>query len=122
MIVADHQRLKQILIKILTNAINFSPDGGTIRMRCWREGTDFIFTVSDNGPGIPKDVLESVFNRFEAKGKAGKRSGAGLGLSIVESFVGLHNGTVTIDLREGQGTDVTCRIPSGPRPHSAAAE
>ena len=122
MIVADHQRLKQILIKILTNAINFSPDGGTIRMRCWREETDFIFTVSDHGPGIPKDVLESVFNRFEAKGKAGKRSGAGLGLSIVESFVGLHNGTVTIDSREGQGTDVTCRIPSGPRPHSAAAE
>ncbi|MEN9895101.1 MAG: hypothetical protein RIR97_953, partial [Pseudomonadota bacterium] len=121
-IIADHQRLKQILIKILTNAINFSSEGGTIRLHCWRDDADFLFTVSDNGPGIPKDVLETVFNRFEAKGKAGKRSGAGLGLSIVESFVGLHHGTVTIDSREGQGTDVTCRIPSAPHQHSVAAE
>ncbi len=119
---ADHQRLKQILLKILTNAANFSFDGSVIRLEVWREGTDILFKVSDNGPGIPKDVIDTVFNRFEAKGGTGKRSGAGLGLSIVESFVGLHNGTVTIDSREDIGTEVICRIPAGTRSKSVAAE
>ncbi|MCP8895814.1 PAS-domain containing protein [Shinella daejeonensis] len=118
-IVADRQRLKQILVKLLGNAANFAPEGSAIRLRCWREGSDLLFTVSDLGPGIPQDVLKTVFNRFESHGGHG---GAGLGLSIVESFVSLHHGTVTIDSREGRGTDVTCRIPSAPLPAIAAAE
>ncbi len=118
-IVADRQRLKQILVKLLSNAANFAPERSAIRLKCWREGSDLLFTVSDRGPGIPQDVLTTVFDRFESHGSHG---GAGLGLSIVESFVSLHNGTVTIDSREGRGTDVTCRIPSAPRPSIAAAE
>lgn len=122
-IVADQQRLKQILIKILTNAVNFAPEGSSIDMRCWREGTDFVFSVHDNGCGMTKDMLETVFNRFSTNGKGGKRSGAGLGLSIVESFVNLHNGTVTIDSEPGRGTTVACRIPSAaPQQAIAAAE
>ncbi|WP_246752939.1 PAS domain-containing sensor histidine kinase [Sinorhizobium sp. BG8] len=119
-IVADQQRLKQILIKLLSNAANFSAEGSTIRLKCWREpDNDLAFTVSDSGPGIPQEVLQSVFDRFESHGRHG---GAGLGLSIVESFVSLHNGTVTIDSREGTGTDVTCRIPSAMLPTVVAAE
>ncbi|MDX3928452.1 MAG: ATP-binding protein [Shinella sp.] len=118
-IIADQQRLKQIIIKLLANAANFAPEGGTIRLECWREATDLVFTVSDNGPGIPQEVLQTVFDRFESHGRHG---GAGLGLSIVESFVSLHNGTVTIDSREGEGTTVTCRIPSAPLPAIVAAE
>jgi len=118
-IVADPQRLKQILVKLLSNAANFAPEDSAIRLTCRREGTDFVFTVSDRGPGIPRDVLKTVFGRFESHGR---RSGAGLGLSIVESFVSLHRGTVTIDSREGEGTDVTCRIPTAEMPAVAAAE
>lgn len=118
-LVADHSRLKQIIIKLLSNAANFAPDGSTIRLACKRDNGDFVFTVSDSGPGIPNDILESVFKRFESHGKSG---GAGLGLSIVESFVSLHNGTVSINSREGEGTDVTCRIPSGELPRAEAAE
>lgn len=118
-IVADYQRLKQILVKLLTNAANFAPEGSSVELKCWRDGQDLLFSVSDNGPGIPKDMLRTVFNRFESHGR---RGGAGLGLSIVESFVSLHNGTVTIDSREGEGTRVTCRIPSGPMPAIVAAE
>ncbi len=117
--VADHQRLKQILIKLLTNAANFAPDGSTIRLKCRREGSDFVFSVTDNGAGIPQDILDTVFNRFESHGQHG---GAGLGLSIVESFVSLHHGTVEIRSREGEGTEVTCRIPSGELPKFQAAE
>ncbi len=118
-IVADHQRLKQILIKLLANAANFAPEGTAIELKCWREERDLVFSVSDSGPGIPQDVLRTVFNRFESHGR---RGGAGLGLSIVESFVSLHHGTVTIDSREGEGTRVTCRIPGTSLPAIAAAE
>jgi len=118
-IVADQQRLKQILIKLLANAANFAPAGSAIGLRCWREGADLVFTVSDRGPGIPQDVLKTVFNRFESHGRHG---GAGLGLSIVESFVSLHHGTVTIDSHEGRGTEVSVRIPSATMTAFAAAE
>nr|WP_312367460.1 ATP-binding protein [Ensifer sp.] len=117
--VADQQRLKQIFIKLLTNAANFAPDGSVIELACRREGGDFVFSVSDTGPGIPQDVLDTVFNRFESHGQ---RGGAGLGLSIVESFVSLHHGTVSIRSREGEGTEVSCRIPSAEIPKIVAAE
>ncbi len=79
------------------------------------------FSIADKGPGIPEDVLPTVFNRFSS-GKGGKRSGAGLGLSIVESFVHLHKGDVKIDSKPGLGTTVTCRIPSAVYARSVAAE
>ena len=120
--VADQQRLKQILLKLLTNAANFAPEGSTISLKCGREGADFVFSVSDKGPGIPEDLIQSVFNRFASGGKGSKRSGAGLGLSIVESFVSLHDGEVSIESQPGKGTIVTCRIPSAELPHSVAAE
>lgn len=121
-IVADQQRLKQILIKLLTNATNFSPENSTITLNCWRDAANVFFSVRDRGPGIPPDMLKTVFDRFKAQAKDGKRSGAGLGLSIVESFVHLHNGDVSIDSRAGEGTTVTCRIPTNASFHSVAAE
>ncbi len=121
-LVADQQRLKQILIKLLTNAANFAPEGSVISLTCGREGTDFVFSVADTGPGIPEEMLKTVFDRFASNGRGGKRSGAGLGLSIVESFVSLHKGKVSIDSRPGRGTTVSCRIPSGVLSHPVAAE
>jgi len=120
-IVADQQRLKQILIKILTNAVNFAPEGTAVEFKCWREGTDFVFTVTDHGCGIEPAMLESVFDRFSANAKGSKRSGAGLGLSIVESFVSLHHGRVSIESEPGHGTTVRCRIPSASPIQSVAA-
>jgi signal transduction histidine kinase len=121
-VVADQQRLKQILLKLLTNAANFAPEGSTIALTCGRDGTDFVFSVADKGPGIPEEIMRTVFNRFASSGKGGKRSGAGLGLSIVESFVSLHDGQVSIESQPGKGTTVNCRIPSAESPHSVAAE
>lgn len=121
-IVADQQRLKQILLKLLTNAANFAPEGSMITLDCRRNETDVFFSVRDRGPGIPAEMLKTVFDRFSSNSKGGKRSGAGLGLSIVESFVTLHHGEVSIDSRAGEGTTVTCRIPSGQGAHSVAAE
>src|SRR5690606_8234064 len=120
-IVADQQRLKQILLKLLTNAINFAPEGSAITLTCRRDPADVFFSVSDNGPGIPQEMLDSVFDRFSSNPQGGRKSGAGLGLSIVESFVNLHRGEVSIDSSPGGGTTVTCRIPAGTTIHSIAA-
>jgi len=110
---ADHQRLKQIFIKLLTNAANFAPEGTAIGLKCWREDTDFLFTVSDSGPGMTQEMLGKIFDRFESDTKGGRRSGAGLGLAIVKSFVSLHHGSIAVDTAPGLGTHVTCRIPTG---------
>ncbi len=75
-IIADPQRLKQILLKLLSNAANFSPEGTSISLECHREGTDFVFSVSDRGPGISPDMIATVFDRFATGAKSGKRGGA----------------------------------------------
>ncbi|MCC2113296.1 MAG: alkaline phosphatase, partial [Hyphomicrobiales bacterium] len=109
--VGDHQRLKQILFKLLMNAANFAPDGSVVRLRCTQDADSVMFSVSDSGPGIPVDARKDVFARFETHGQGGRRRGAGLGLSIVQSFVGLHNGTVSIEGGEEGGATVVCRFP-----------
>jgi signal transduction histidine kinase len=120
-LIADRQRLKQILIKILTNAVNYAPEGSVVSMKCWREASDFAFSVSDNGCGMSADLVSSAFDRFSTSAKGGKRSGPGLGLSIVQSFVNLHKGEVKIDSEPGRGTTVHCRIPSASLPQMIAA-
>jgi len=120
-LIADRQRLKQILIKILTNAVNFAPEGSVVSMKCWRDGTDFSFSVTDSGCGMSADLLSSAFDRFSTSAKGGKRSGPGLGLSIVQSFVNLHKGDVKIESEPGQGTTVHCRIPNASIPQMIAA-
>ena len=119
---ADHQRLKQIFIKLLTNAANFAPDGSIIGLRCWRDGSDFLFSVSDSGPGMTEEMQNRIFARFESDARGGRKSGAGLGLSIVESFVNLHHGTISLDSSPGLGTRITCRIPAGEEAQMSAAQ
>jgi signal transduction histidine kinase len=120
--VADRQRVRQILSKLLANAANYAPEGSQVRLACRREDGFVLFTVSDRGPGIPKHMLRTIFSRFETHGSGGRRRGAGLGLSIVDSFVSLHNGTVEIESSEGQGTAITCRLPAGGTSRREAAE
>jgi len=121
--IADSQRLKQILFKLLANAANYAPERSAVTLSARRDRDEIVLSVSDSGPGIPKDVLETVFDRFETHSAAGRRSsGAGLGLSIVDSFVALHNGSVEVISDENSGTTVICRLPAGPAVSSQAAE
>ena len=110
----DETRVRQILANLLANAANFAPALSTVRMIC-REVKDGIeFAVHDDGPGMPEDMLDLAFGRFEARTNGGRRRGAGLGLAIVKSFVELHGGHVRIETATGKGTTVICFFPAEP--------
>lgn len=118
----DENRVRQVLFNLLSNAANYAPEGSTISLACEMVEGSVQFTVHDDGPGMAPEVLDAVFRRFEPRSNGGRRRGAGLGLSIVKSFVELHGGTVRIDSIKDRGTTVTCRFPMVPLRVRAAAE
>ncbi len=119
---ADERRVRQILFNLLSNAISFSPAGEVVRVVVERRDGAVVFSVTDRGPGIPAEISERVFDRFESHALGSEHRGAGLGLSIVRSFVELHGGTVKLDSAVGRGTTVTCIFPLKRAPQEAAAE
>jgi signal transduction histidine kinase len=108
---ADERRLRQILFNLLSNAVGFSPPGGTVTLAVTRAPDAVTFSVTDQGPGIPPEAQDKVFDWFETDPRGSQHRGPGLGLSLVRSFVELHGGTVTIDSVPAQGTTVTCVFP-----------
>jgi signal transduction histidine kinase len=120
---ADGRRIRQVLFNLLSNAIGFSAPGQTVTLAAMRRGDEIVFKVSDRGRGIPNDVLDRVFDRFESHTGGSRHRGPGLGLSIVRALVELHGGRVQIDSVYGEGTTVTCVFPidGAPRQASAAA-
>ncbi|SDU47548.1 PAS domain-containing sensor histidine kinase [Stappia sp. ES.058] len=119
---ADERRLRQVLYNLISNALRFSDVGGAIDVSCQRTADAIEFRVRDHGCGIPEDMLDQVFARFVGRDAGARRRGAGLGLSIVKSFVELHGGTVEITSQEGVGTYVVCRFPFAPDALQHAAE
>ncbi len=109
---ADAKRVRQVLFNLLSNAIGFSAPGQTVTLAALRRGDEIVFKVSDQGRGIPAEVIASVFDRFHSHTIGSRHRGVGLGLSIVKSFVELHGGRVLIDSAPGEGTTVTCIFPT----------
>ena len=121
-LVADEKRVRQILFNLLSNALDFSHEGGSIRVSAARVGGFIEFTVADDGAGIPSSFIDSAFDRFASLPRGQRRGGVGLGLSIVKSFVNLHGGTVEITSEDGRGTTAKVRLPIRPALDVAAAE
>jgi signal transduction histidine kinase len=109
--VADDRRLRQVLFNLLSNAVGFSPAGGAVTLSAERRPEAVAFTVIDQGPGIPTEQQDKVFDWFETDPNGSQHRGPGLGLTLVRSFVELHGGSVTIESKPGQGTVVTCLFP-----------
>jgi len=109
-ITADEKRLKQVFFNLLSNAVTFTPERGTVRLESRREGDNLIIIVADTGLGIAQDDRERIFEPFEKSEKIG--SGTGLGLSLVQNFIKLHEGRVDIKSPPGRGTTITCSIPT----------
>ena len=120
--VGDERRVVQVLYNLLANAVGFSPQGSTVGVSARRTERNVVFTVTDSGPGIPPDVKDKVFDWFESHSQGSRHRGAGLGLSLVRSFVELHGGKVRVDSTVGKGTTVTCDFPIDQAAHRNAAE
>jgi two-component system sensor histidine kinase BaeS len=110
---AEPDRIRQILVNLLTNAHEYSPEGASIGVVARAAGAEVEISVSDNGPGIPADQLERIFDRF-TRGDAGltqRVGGTGLGLAISKSLVELHGGSIVADSAPGQGSTFRVRLP-----------
>lgn len=109
-IVADGNRLKQVVINILDNAFRFTSAGGSVLFKAVASGGEVVFTISDTGCGIPEDELPNVKEKF-FKGRNSKL-GNGIGLSICDEIIKLMNGRLTIYSAANKGTNVVIRIPA----------
>jgi signal transduction histidine kinase len=120
--VGDEKRVVQVLYNLLANAVGFSPQDSTVGISARRTERSVVFIVTDSGPGIPADMKDKVFNWFESRSQGSRHRGAGLGLSLVRSFVELHGGKVQVDSVVGKGTVVICDFPTDQAAHRDAAE
>ncbi len=110
----DQDRMEQVLLNILSNAIKYTENNGRIDVDVLSRGDSVYVSVKDNGIGIAEKELPRLFERFYRVDKARSRSmgsGTGLGLSIAKEIVEEHEGSIEIDSREGRGTTVTIKIP-----------
>ncbi len=112
----DERRVGQVLRALLDNAVKFSPQGGTVAVDLAAEtvagaADDVVITITDQGPGIPADELDRVFERFFRGNDGAHQSGSGLGLSIARDMVALMGGTLTVRSRRGSGATFTVRMP-----------
>ena len=110
---ADQQRLQQILLNLISNAIKFTPANGQVILRIWREQKEVIFQVEDTGIGIPKNQLSLLFETFQHLENYRQKSyeGAGLGLALTKQLVELHRGRIEVDSVVTQGSIFTVWIP-----------
>ena len=110
----DRDRLKQVLLNLVGNAIQYTPPGGEVILSMAKIGEQVRIIVRDSGPGIPAEDLPFIFERFYRAEKSRTRSkvsGFGLGLSIAQWIVENHGGTIEVESKEGQGTTFAIWLP-----------
>jgi two-component system sensor histidine kinase GlrK len=111
---ADRSKLKLMLDNLVSNAVKFTPDGGTITVRGRLDGNDLVIDVADTGPGIPVEERARIFEAFYqgAASHGGLVRGTGIGLSVVQEFVLAHGGTIEIVDGEFPGAHFRVRLPA----------
>ena len=118
-IITDKLRLNQVLLNILSNAIKFTPSGGTISFRLIEEPSsradiaNFVFRIKDNGIGMSKEFQKTIFEAFtrEKTSTVSGTQGTGLGMAITKNIVDMMGGTITVQSEEGKGSEFVVRIP-----------
>lgn len=112
-VIGDKLKLEQVFYNLIDNAIKYTYRSGEVNAVVLRSGKKVIIRVSDTGIGIPKEEQEHIFDRFYRVDKARSRDtgGSGLGLSIVQQIVQLHNGTISLESESGEGSTFTIELP-----------
>jgi signal transduction histidine kinase len=107
--VVDPDQLRQAVDNLLRNAVEASPEGGTVRITARLEGGEAVIEVRDEGPGIPADALPKIFDLYFTT----KADGTGVGLAVTNQIVEAHQGRIDVDSAPGRGTTMSIRIPAG---------
>lgn len=118
-LLADADRLKQLLLNLVDNAIKFTPPGGTVTLRLTVQSGVACMEIADTGAGIPSEQLHAIFDRFYRLDRSRSGQGAGLGLSISQWIVSAHGGTIDVRSTPGQGSTFSVRLPIGKDGRSA---
>jgi len=109
---ADERKFKQVVLNLVSNAVKFTPDGGSVAVRAYRDAGDLLMTVTDTGVGVPLEDQERIFESFQ-QGRRGapKEEGTGLGLTLSRRFVWLWGGRMWLDSTPGAGSTFGFSIP-----------
>src|SRR5437762_1453570 len=111
----DASRIRQLILNLVTNAVKYTPSGGSVRMQLGQANGRVTLTVADTGIGIAAGDLPHIFDRFwradSARTRTGERPGAGLGLAICKWIAEAHGGTIEVQSRPGRGTTFTVTLP-----------
>jgi signal transduction histidine kinase len=109
----DPDKIERIILNLLSNAVKFTPKGGSIYVNLQDKADRIMIVVKDTGIGIPKDMCESIFERFVQVDKtiSRNREGSGIGLSLVKSLVDMHEGGISLTSEEGQGSEFIIELP-----------
>jgi CheY-like chemotaxis protein/anti-sigma regulatory factor (Ser/Thr protein kinase) len=109
---ADERKFKQVVLNLVSNAVKFTPDGGSVSLEAYREGTDLLVTVTDTGIGVPVEDQERIFESFQ-QGRRGapKEEGTGLGLTLSRRFVWLWGGRMWLASTPGKGSTFGFSVP-----------
>ncbi|HET7434231.1 MAG TPA: ATP-binding protein, partial [Thermoanaerobaculia bacterium] len=112
-VVADPDRMRQVVDNLISNALKYSPEGTDIEVVVNIEDTQMLTSVIDQGIGIPRDEIPQLFERFHRARNVSSRyyGGLGLGLYIAKAIVEAHRGTITVESEEGRGSVFTMRLP-----------
>lgn len=110
-VTCDSRRIEQLLSNILGNAVKFTPEGGHIDISGHQHGANIVISISDNGPGIPKEDLTRIFDRFWQSHSNKKNIGTGLGLSIAKGIARAHGGAIWVESELGRGSTFYFTLP-----------
>ena len=118
-VMGDQRRLHQVIFNLVSNAVKYSTEGGTIQIRVKQEKHKAVLIVEDQGIGMAEEELPLIFERFYRTdlSRSRKTGGAGIGLAIVKAIVQAHQGTVTVTSKVGCGSRFTVTLPAGEETH-----
>jgi signal transduction histidine kinase len=126
LLAVDRHRIRELLLNLVTNAVKYTPAGGTVSIELEDEGHAAIMRVRDTGIGVAPGDLPHIFERFwradPARSRTGDRPGVGLGLAITKWIAEAHGGSITVQSRPGRGTVFTVTLPRSAAPEPESPE
>lgn len=122
---ADRARIRQLVLNLVSNAVKYTPAGGSLRLALTATAATATISVRDTGIGIAPGDVDRVFDRFwradAARSRTGERPGFGLGLSICRWIAEAHGGSIAVTSRPGRGSTFTVTLPRSPAPDPVGA-